>query len=330
MASIIERGPYQFQVKVRRKETDKIITRTFSTKTDAQKWARSVESEMDRGVFVDRTEAERKTLGDILKRHAEEVTPTKKGSDVEIIRIATIRRDKIANIKMAALSGSHIADYRDRRQRDGGVSGSTVNRELNLISSAINTARREWGVNCENPVALIRRPQNGKARERRLELGEELRLLKELDETARNPWIKPLVQVAIETAMRRGEMLSLEWENVDLRKCVAHLPDTKNGEARSIPLSSRAKAVLEALPRSISGKVFPTTEDAIKKAFSRACERAGLEDLRFHDLRHEATSRLAELLPNLIELAAVTGHKDLRMLKRYYHPRAEDLARKLG
>jgi integrase len=187
---------------------------------------------------------------------------------------------------------------------------------------------------------MIRRPQNEKARERRLEDGEETALLAALESSrredgtlgpgTRNPWIKPLVLLAMETAMRRGELLALRWEEVDTKRQVARILDSKNGEARSVPLSSRAVAVLEALPRSIDGRVFPTTEDAVKKAFSRACVAAGLKDLHFHDLRHEATSRLAEKLPNVIELAAVTGHKDLRMLKRYYHPRAEDLARKLG
>ena len=130
--------------------------------------------------------------------------------------------------------------------------------------------------------------------------------------------------------MRQGELLALRWERVDLEARTAYLEDTKNGEARTVPLSSRAVAVLEALPRSANGRVFPITAQAVKLSWGRACKRAGIKGLHFHDLRHEATSRLAEKLPNLIELAAVTGHKDLRMLKRYYHPRAADLARKLG
>jgi integrase len=110
----------------------------------------------------------------------------------------------------------------------------------------------------------------------------------------------------------------------------AFLPETKNGESRAVPLSSRAAAVLESLPRTDDPRVFKTTTQAVKLAWKRACKRAGIKDLHFHDLRHEAASRLAEKLPNLIELAAVTGHKDLRMLKRYFHPRASDLAKKLG
>jgi integrase len=147
---------------------------------------------------------------------------------------------------------------------------------------------------------------------------------------SRNIWVKPVVELAIETAARRGELLSLRWENIDLKRRTAHLPETKNGDSRTVPLSSRAVAILEALPRSIEGKVFPLTVNALKLAFVRACLTAGLENFHFHDLRHEGTSRLAGKLSNVLELSAVTGHKELKMLKRYYHPRAEDLALKLG
>ena len=176
---------------------------------------------------------------------------------------------------------------------------------------------------------------------------------------ARNPWLLPLVRLALETAMRRGELLALQWENVDLKRRTAHLPDTKNGDARTVPLSTTAVGILRALPsrpkaergkpvERAAGPVFPTTAMALRKGFARAIERAQqdyladckaarrrpqpgfLSDVHFHDTRHEAASRLAEKLSNVLELSAVTGHRDLRMLKRYYHPRAEDLAKKLG
>ena len=141
--------------------------------------------------------------------------------------------------------------------------------------------------------------------------------------------MRPLAVLAIETAMRQGELLKIQWNDVDMKRSQIHLADTKNGTARDVPLSKRAKATLEALPRSIEGKVFGTTQSAVVQAWARACKRAGIEGLTFHDLRHEATSRLAEKLA-LHELMKVTGHKDTKMLARYYHPRAEDLARKLG
>ncbi len=327
MATIRKRGELQWQAIVKRDGICK--SKTFLHRADAEKWSRMIEVEIDRGVFVDRTETERNTLHDILTRYRDEVTPEHKGATVEALRINCIMRDKfLVNNKLAALNSKLLAEWRDYRLKT--VTGSTVNRELNILSAVINHARKNWGVHIDNPIELITRPKHEKARERRLEPDEEKKLISELGLSTRNPWIAPLVTFALETAMRRGELLDLRWEFVDLKKRVARLIDTKNGESRNVPLSSRAIAVLEHLPRSIDDRVFPTTEDALKKAFSRTCERAGIEDFHFHDLRHEATSRLAEKLPNLIELASVTGHKDLRMLKRYYHPRAEDLARKLG
>ncbi len=148
--------------------------------------------------------------------------------------------------------------------------------------------------------------------------------------------------------MRQGEIISLMWGNIDLDMATAHLALTKNGGARTVPLSCKAVSILRELPRSIDGRVFPTTQNALKiawqwalvrarKDYEKDCKRAGeildpgfLQDLTYHDLRHEATSRIAEKLSNILELSSVTGHKDLQMLKRYYHPRAEDLAKKLG
>ena len=299
---------------------------------------------MDRGAWRDRSSADSTTLYKLLERYLVDVVPTKRGADVEALRIKTLMGDKLTLHKLSALSPLVLSEWIDGRAKV--VSGSTINRELNIVSACINWGRKRLMIQMENPVAGIIRPAQGKARERRLEDGEEAQLLEALEVAPRaggrfsgmqNAWVRPVVLFALETAMRRGELLSLTWKDVDLKKRVAYLEITKNGTARAVPLSSRAVAVLESLKEEKDGvqalsvgKVFKTTEAALKKAFERACERAGINDFHFHDLRHEATSRLAEKLPNLIELAAVTGHKDLRMLKRYYHPRAEDLARKLG
>ena len=342
MASILRRGE-RWQVKIRR-DGYPPESRTFDRRADAEAWARGQEGEMDRGAWRDRSSADSTTFHALLIRYLKDVVPSKRGAETESLRIKTLMRDDLARYKLSALSPLVLADWRDRRLAVG-AAGSTVNRELNIISAVINWARKELMFAVENPVGGIRRPANNKPRDRRLEEGEEVRLLDALQNHSgeklrgdgkkyrrgtRNTWIKPLVMLALETAMRRGELLALRWENVDLRSRVARLPETKNGEARAVPLSSGAVAVLESLPRSLHGRVFPVTADALKRAFERAVKRAHIEGFHFHDLRHEATTRLAERLPNLIELAAVTGHKDLKMLKRYYHPRAEDLARKLG
>lgn len=231
-----------------------------------------------------------------------------------------------------------MATWRDQRLKS--VSGSTTNRDLNLLSHVINVARKEWGIYIENPITMIRRPSENRSRCRRLSNDEESRLLSALESSERdeqgrftgpqNIWLKPIVILAIETAMRRGEILSLRWEHVYLQERYVRLLDTKNGERRDVPLSSKAVIVLQNLPRQISGEVFPTSAEALKKAFTRAVGRAEIKDFRFHDLRHEATSRLAEKLDNVLELSAVTGHKSLNMLHRYYHPKASSLALKLG
>lgn len=349
MATFVKRGD-RWQAKIRRDDYPP-RSKTFKTKGEAEAWARAEEREMDRGAWQDRSAADATTLYKLLERYSKDVVPSKKGCDVEKLRISTIQRDKLARHKLSALTPLVIADWRDKRL-EAGCKGSTVNRELNVLSSVLNWARKELMIAVDNPVAAIRRPPTEPGRDRRLEEGEEPRLLAALEDHSgeteredgkkyrrgsRNPWIRPVVLFALESAMRRGEILALEWKNVDLKRRTAYLPDTKNGESRTVPLSSRAVAVLEGLQEEQdgvrvlpAGKVFKTTADAIKKAWERACAAAEVEDLHFHDLRHEATSRLAERLPNVIELAAVTGHKDLRMLKRYYHPRAEDLAKKLG
>lgn len=353
MATITRRKT-GFQAQVRRKGFP-TISRSFDTRKDAEKWARQVEGELDRGVFIDRSEADKNTLGDILRRYLAEINPSKKGALCDAIRINRLLRDRLCSFKLAALSGKVLSQWRDDRLK--AVTGATVNRELTIVSAAINIARKEWAVHVENPVSVIRRPEGSKPRTRRLSPEEETLLLLACTATERdrgrytgpsNTWIKPLVLLALETAMRRGELISLHWSNIDLTNRVARLEDTKNGEQRDVPLSTRAVAILRTLPRSLGGKVFPISDDSLKKGFIRAvmrarsayekeCKELGvapnpgcLTNLHFHDLRHEATSRLAERLSNILELSAVTGHKDLRMLKRYYHPRATDLAKKLG
>lgn len=360
MATIVKRDSGRWQARVR-KAGGRQVSRTFGTKADAEAWARAQESEMERGVWLDRSLADRMTLGALLDRYSTEVISGRKGAQVDVSRARRLKED-LGHLRLSAVTPRVLAEWRDSRLR--AVAPATVSREMTTLSGALTWARKELMIPMpEHPVSAIRRPPQGRPRERRLLEGEEAQLMAALSGSAevtagskragsyqtgtRNPWIKFLVQLALETAMRQGELLALRWKNVNLAAQTAHLPDTKNGESRTVPLSRKAVAVLAELPRSDDGRVLPITADAAKRAwtralrrgrirYERACEQAGvaadvrlLKGLHFHDLRHEATSRLAEKLPNLIELAAVTGHKDLRMLKRYYHPRAEDLAKKL-
>ncbi|MFN3303670.1 MAG: tyrosine-type recombinase/integrase [Roseateles sp.] len=327
MASIRQRNA-RWQARVCRQGFPAEV-RTFNTKADAERWARGVEAEIDRGHYVSLAESHRTTLRDLLLRYVQEVTPGMKSARDDTIRLKAIARRPIAAWSMANLSPARIAAYRDQRLKE--VCPATVIRELAYLSAVINHARREWGIATPNPVAMVRKPAAPPGRNRILSAEERGALLAALEPVGRrSPWMLSLVVLALETAMRRGELLALRWERVNLEERTAYLPTTKNGSARVVPLSSLAVATLGGMPRSIDGRVFPITPFAVDAAFKRATARAGVEGLRFHDLRHTAISAMAEKLPNIIELSAVSGHKSLSMLKRYYHVSAQALAQKLG
>ncbi|MHB1590769.1 MAG: tyrosine-type recombinase/integrase [Sulfuricella sp.] len=355
MATFKQRESGWWQAVIRRKGHPQ-QSKTYEFFDDAKKWATDVENKMDRGVFVSMAEAESTTLYDALDRYEREVSKGKKGYGQEKYRIQSWQANALAMRSLASLRGADFAKYRDERLA-AGAAAATVRLDLAIISHVFTIAAKEWNIPVQNPVANIRLPRQNNARERRLS-GEEVRYLlsavddpgdatKAKERDRRNIYMPALVRVAIETAMRQGEMLALTWANVDSSARVAKLPDTKNGTVRNVPLSTAAVEAFKGLPRSIGGRVFATTASAVKQSWTRAVARAQrnyladcrtnkrnpvagfLDELTFHDLRHEATSRLAEKLA-LHELMKVTGHKDTRMLARYYHPRAEDLAKKLG
>ncbi|MFM0007262.1 site-specific integrase [Paraburkholderia dipogonis] len=324
----IQRRKDRWQARIRRRGFP-VEVKTFDTRQDAEQWARSVETDMDRGSFVSRSEAEANTLEDIIERYITDVMPALRSASDEISRLRATCRTRLAKLSMTALTPKAVAAYRDERLKH--VKPATVIRELAYLSAIINHARREWDINIANPVALIRKPPSPQGRDRVLSADEEARLLTELVPIGRiNVWLLPATILSLETGMRRGELVELRWSNVNLEAQTAYLPMTKNGTARTVPLSKKAVSTLADLPRSIDGKVIPVKGNTLHAAFRKACKRAGIKDLHWHDLRHTAITRLAQKLPNLIELAAVSGHRSLAMLKRYYHPSATELARKLG
>jgi integrase len=338
MASIRQRSG-RWQARVIRKGFQP-ETKTFNSRDEALKWSRAMEAEMDRGVFVSIREAERTTLADLLDRYAKEVSPSKRSHDSEKALLKKLATFSIGRLSLANLTPKAVGNFRDERLAS--VQASTTIRQLAVLRAVINHARREWGFAIDNPVEKIRMPSTPRHRERVLSPDEEVRLLEVLtagelrtangtfSKATRDVWVKPMAIVAVESAMRRGELLSLKWKNVDLSRRVAYLPITKNGNPRTVPLSMRAVEVLGGLPRSIDGRVFPIEHWTVEQVFERACRVAGVADFRFHDLRHTATSRLSRKVPNLIELAAITGHSNVGMLKRYYHITADELAEKIA
>lgn len=318
-------------------------SRTFETKTDAADWAKGLESDIRRGVFQSATDAERTTLADTIKRFKKEFAPHHyrvRKDEKEAWRFQLDRLNEfLGSYALAVIDQKLVAKYRDERLAGNAdrkpVSDSTVRKEIYLLSKVLDFAAGECGIVLPrgNPVDKIRKPKEGKGRDRRLSADDWLAFERECKKS-RNPWLWPAVQLAIETAMRQGELLSLTWRQINKKNRIAMLDDPekiKNEEPRAVPLSPTALMVLDALPRSTTGLVLPVERMTLYHAFGYACQRAKVKDYTFHDLRHEALSRLAERGDfNVLELAAVSGHKTLQMLKRYTHLQAGRLAEKLA
>lgn len=328
MASIRNRKG-KWQARITRKGQP-AVAKSFHSKQDAEKWARQLESEIDKGSYTNLALAERTTFGEVIERYILEVTSKSRGKLENTYRLKALARHPIGKLRMTALTPIKVAEYRDERAKNHAP--ATVIHELACLSAIINHARREWGISIINPIPMVKKPQMPQGRNRILSEHELSQLYGALIPRVKNGnhWMLPLVKFALESAMRRGEILGLRWEHVDLQRRTAFIPLSKNGESRTVPLTSAAIEILNELPRDLRGRVFPLTGGQVSAAIERARIKAKLGDWHFHDLRHMGITRLAEKLPNLIELSAVSGHKSLAMLKRYYHPRAEDIARKLA
>lgn len=328
MATVSKRGDMQWQAKVRVKGHP-AKSKTFTLKADAERWGKETEIAIERGLFFDRSVAERTTVSSLIERYRAEELPKKKG---KYFNSCLKQLDEaFGEYSLSSITPEMIARHRDKRLKT--VGQSTVKKEINTLSVLIDLAGKEWGIQlAANPCAMVKRPIEPRGRDRRLVGDEEARLIAACERSDARHELVPAVRLAIETGARQGELLKLRWEQIDLENQTARLLDTKNGEDRTIPLSKAAVTALRNMPRNISGKVFQRWSggEALNKAFKSACTRAEIDGLRFHDLRHEAASRLFEKGLNVMEVASVTGHKTLSMLKRYTHLNPTDIARKLG
>jgi integrase len=249
--------------------------------------------------------------------------------------------EHFGSYSIAAVSANLVAAYRDARI-SGGLKPNTVRLELALLSHLFTTAIREWQLGLTyNPVINIRKPSPGPGRERRLSLDEEHRLRAAV-EAHSNPMLAWIVGIALETGMRASEIAGLRLAELDLQKRVVRLSKTKNGSARTVPLSRSATAILQqaiehpARPDDCdlvffgdTGKDGTRRPYAFNKTWIKLRNKAGIVDFRFHDLRHEAVSRFVERGLADQEVSAISGHRSMQMLKRYTHLRAEDLVTKL-
>jgi integrase len=317
-------------------------SKTFRTKRDAEDWARRTEDEMVRGVYISRSPSEKLTFATALLRYLAEVTVTKKPTTQRSEnKTAKHLNAFFGKYSLAAVSSELVATYRDKRLGEG-KSNNTVRIELALLSHLFTIAIQEWGLGLTyNPIANIRKPSPGEGRDRRLSPGEQRLLLEAVDKHT-NPMLGWIVQLAIETGMRHSEILGLRRPNVDLDRRIVRLTDTKNDSSRTVPLSLTATAVLRA---AINNPIRPIDTDLIffgepgrlgkrrpyeiNKIWGNVKKKLGLTNLHFHDLRHEAVSRLVEAGLSDQEVASISGHKSMQVLKRYTHLRAEDLVSKL-
>ena len=330
MATFEKRGPYQIRAKVR-KLGHKTITKTFNNKRDAEAWARGIEADMDRGAFIPAIIAQQTTVRKALERYRGEVFPrlARGGNDEQ----ARLRRliDDMGELSLAALEAAHVAKYRDQRLKDG-AAPQTVKHEIGLLGRVLKHCVMDWGIPLTRGIVTsqVRKPSLPPGRDRRL-VGDEEAQLFDAAKKSKSKEIENIIIMALETAARRGEIASMAWEHINLVRRTWHIPHTKNGTPRTVPLSSRAVEILQGIPRRIDGKVWALqASHSITQAFDRLCKQARIEGLNFHDLRHEATSRFFEKGLNPMQAAAITGHKTLAMLQRYTHLKAEDLAVMLG
>jgi len=328
LATVRKRGD-RWQVQVRRKARTP-TSRSFRLKSEALLWAREQELEADQNRPQAHKTLKGITVADIVSRYRDEVVPRKRGADRETLVLNAFLRHPLAQVALSDVTAGMVNAYCTERLRR--VKPGTLNRELDILRHAFGVARRNWDVPlAHNAFAEVTRPKGGAPSERRLHSGEQERLLSECFR-CRNPYVRFLVELALETAMRRGELLKMRWCDVSVEKRTLHIPVTKNGHARTIPLSGVALALMRDLRDHYgqsSERLLPITDNAAKMSWKRLAKRARLENLRFHDLRHEAISRFFEKGLNVPEVALISGHRDPRMLFRYTHPRAEDIAAKL-
>ena len=321
MASITKRqNKWRAQV---RKQGYRYFSKTFFSKDNAIRWARGIEYEMDAGRHKLHN-GEDFTLVELLTKYMNEITILKKSRIQEAYCIQKLLRENFCSNPMYKLTMSQIQSFKHRRAN----SPVALRHELIVIRHCLKIARSEWGLHLkETPFEQISLPKPPKLRKRRLSNDEYQKLYK-ASKTMKINYIWPIVLLAIETGMRRGEILKLKWSNINFDDRVAYLEDTKNGEDRYVPLSIKVIKLLSSIKQS-NNLVFPVSSNAVRLSWERLKRKANVNNLRFHDLRHEALSRFTEKGLNPIEVAQISGHKQLFQLNAYVHLNVKKISSRL-
>lgn len=331
MATIEQRtgkdGQHVYRVKVRRKGAAP-LSATFSKLTEARKWVQVTEAAIVEGRHFKTTEAKRHTLAEAIDRYLLDVLPHKSTSSIYMQTIQ-LRwwRVRLGHNLLADITPALIAEHRDKLARGDGVrrKNSTVRRYLAALLHTLTVAVKEWQWLDDSPMRKVTKPREPRGRMRFLSDEERTRLL-DACQVSRNPYLYTVVVLALATGARKGELLSLRWPDVDMKRVTLTFHQTKNGERRAVPLTGQALALIRQhakVRRLDTALVFPDASGkrplGIREAFEGAIERAGITDFRFHDLRHSFASYLAMNGASLLEIADVLGHKTLAMVKRYAH-----------
>ncbi len=314
MATLRQRNK-KWQVQVRISNYG-AISKTFINKKDALQWAKEKEIELQRHVI--QFKPQKFPITKILiEKYINNISIKKKGYEFEKYCFNNFLRSSFSNLPLNQVTTQHLAKYRDTRLKN--VKASTFLRELNLIRHFFSIVIKEWGYPINNPCKALTKPNGVQTRERRL-TNEEYNFLVKGNYPQQT--LRHIIEFAIETAMRRGEILNIKSEHIKGQTLL--IPQTKNGHPRTIPLTKRALNILvnTQLP-------FPMSANAVRLAWERLKKKGNIKDLHFHDLRHEAISRFFEKGLSIPEVALISGHKDVRMLFRYTHLKAEDILRKL-
>ena len=325
MATIVKkRGKWFVQI---RRSFHKPIYKTFLSKIDAQRYARETERLIEIGQFVDTSEASKTSLKQLLERYEREVS-SKKRTEQDPYLIRNICKFDFVTKMLTQINSSDIAEFRDARLKS--VSASSVNRELSILSHCIDLAINEWKCYIrQNPVTPNLRLKENPSRTRRLLPGEYEKLMQSCK--LNYAFWCPIIDFAIHTGMRRGELLQITWDMVHLEKKFITLPPeiTKTNKSRNVPLQPKAIQILQEMPRSINGKIFPIGVKNFERSWNSICRRSGIKGLRFHDLKREAISRLFEQGLSVSEVRLFVGNS-LSTLSVYTQHNSTYVAEKLA
>jgi integrase len=313
-------GKWQARVQINSGPTQ---ARTFFKQSDAKLWARKIEESYQQGLFEIRPEP--LTLYAAFERYLKDINPRKKRAYIERYRIYAWMAHAVSQRRLEQIRTYHLAAWRDERSNMG-FQPNTIRLHLAVLSHLYTVAQHEWGYEgLKNPVRHLHKLKLPGARDIRINDDAITALIQH----TQSPYLPSLIQLALLTAMRRSELIKLQWEDIDWSKQLIHLKDTKNGESRQIPIFDKVKVILESIEGD-KGPLFPIKEHAVTVAFRRTVKRSELVNISFHTLRHEAITRFFEVGLTIPEVASISGHKSWAMLRRYTHLRSQSLINKLN